>query len=60
MAAPNAKVEVVIEHAAASIGEGPHWDEKDNKLLYVDILDNKVHRLDVETKAQETVVLGEC
>ena len=59
MAAPNPTVEIVVEHAASSIGEGPHWDDKDNKLLYVDILDNNVHRLDVETKEQDTATLGE-
>ena len=59
MAAPNPTVEILVEHAASSIGEGPHWDDKDNKLLYVDILDNNVHRLDVETKEQDTATLGE-
>ena len=59
MAAPNPTVEILIEHAASSIGEGPHWDDKDNKLLYVDILDNNVYRLDVETKEQDTATLSE-
>ena len=33
----------------AILSEGPHWDPKENKLLWVDILGKEVHRFDPET-----------
>jgi gluconolactonase len=43
------KVETVIERSCLTIGEGPHWDERTQTLLYVDINDGSVHRWSPET-----------
>ncbi|XP_067935838.1 regucalcin-like isoform X2 [Watersipora subatra] len=52
-----AKVEILVKHAATTIGEGPHWEESSGKLLYVDINSRTVNRLHVETKVNEQVEL---
>lgn len=59
MAAPNATVETTIKHAASTVGEGPHWEEKTGKLLYVDIYNRKVNRFHIETQVNEQINLGE-
>ncbi|XP_053395486.1 regucalcin-like [Mercenaria mercenaria] len=48
-----AKVEAVIEKSCLTIGEGPHWDERTQTLLYVDINDGSVHRWSPETGKDE-------
>jgi len=58
MASSKCNVETLIKHAASTIGEGPHWEEKTGKLLYVDILSNDVYRHDVETGDNEKMHLG--
>ncbi|KAL4235807.1 hypothetical protein ACF0H5_004197 [Mactra antiquata] len=37
-------IETIVERSCESIGEGPHWDERTQSLLYVDIHDGVVHR----------------
>nr|XP_022318408.1 regucalcin-like [Crassostrea virginica] len=50
-------VECVIKNAAKTVGEGPHWDDVTNTLLYVDIYDNAIHRFNPETNADDKIVL---
>ena len=59
MASSNYKVETLLENAASTIGEGPHWEESSGKLLYVDIDSCVVGRVHVETKVNEQIKLGE-
>ena len=54
-----AKVEVISKNHAQTIGEGPHWDEKTGKLLFVDIDAGNVHRLDLSTMEDECFHLRE-
>ena len=51
-------VSVAIENATKSIGEGPHWDDVTQTLLYVDILDQDIHRWDPATGKDERTHLG--
>lgn len=51
-------VEVVVKNSCQSIGEGPHWDDRTNSLLYVDILSNDVHRWSPDTGNDEMIHLG--
>lgn len=51
-------VEEVIKNSCQSIGEGPHWDDRTNTLLYVDILSNDVHRWNPDTGNDEKIHLG--
>lgn len=36
------KVEVAYD-AKATLGEGPHWDEANQRLFWVDILEKQLH-----------------
>ena len=56
MASP--KIEVVLEACCPSLGEGPHWDDASQTLLYVDIRTGGVHRYDPQTKQESKVPLG--
>lgn len=51
-------VEVVVKNSCQSIGEGPHWDDRTNSLLYVDILSNDIHRWSPDTGNDEKIHLG--
>lgn len=51
-------VECVVKHAAKSAAEGPHWDDITNTLLFVDILENTVHRYYPETGTVDVIQLG--
>ena len=51
-------VSVVIKNAARSVGEGPHWDDVTQTLLYVDIACNDIHRWDPVTDKDEKIHLG--
>ena len=50
----NVKIEVVAHRSCGSIGEGPHWEESSQSLLYVDILTGDVHRWDSQTGQDKT------
>ncbi|XP_011454610.3 regucalcin-like [Crassostrea angulata] len=52
-------VECVVKHAAKSAAEGPHWDDVTNTLLFVDILENTVHRYHPETGTVDVIQLDE-
>ena len=43
------KVEVLVARRL-KCGEGPHWDDKNNRLLFVDITGKKCFVFDWETK----------
>ncbi|KAL8592041.1 hypothetical protein ACOMHN_060534 [Nucella lapillus] len=42
-------VEVVLKNACGSVGEGPHWDDTAQTLLFVDIKNLDVHRYNTLT-----------
>ncbi|KAL9958792.1 hypothetical protein ACROYT_G035853 [Oculina patagonica] len=39
----------VVKESCAQLGEGPHWDETTQRLIWVDILGQSVHLLDPAT-----------
>jgi sugar lactone lactonase YvrE len=51
-------VEVVLE-SHASVGEGPVWDETTGTLVWVDIMNHRVHRLDPATGDDRSVDIGQ-
>ena len=51
-------VSVVLKNACETTGEGPHWDERSNHLLFVDILANDAHRWSAETGKHEKKHFG--
>lgn len=51
-------VECVVKNAAKSCGEGPHWDEATNALLYVDAVEKSIHRYQPGTKTDEGFYTG--
>jgi len=48
------KVEVLVARRL-KCGEGPHWDDKNNRLLFVDITGKKCFVFDWETKEVKTL-----
>ncbi len=48
----------VLELRIATLGEGPHWHEKDQCLFYVDIDNTKVYRYDAKTGENRAVSVG--
>ena len=42
----------------SSLGEGPHWDAEKQELLYVDILNQYVHRYNPTTGEHCQVKIG--
>ena len=56
--APGASVpEPVMEHRCL-LGEGPVWDAREQRLVFVDILEGLVHRVDTATGELETFPVG--
>ena len=47
-------LETVVECATPTIGEGPHWDDATQSLLWVDIIDGILFRWDSKTGKHET------
>jgi sugar lactone lactonase YvrE len=41
------------------LGEGPVWDDRTQRLIFVDILASRVHVLDPETRVLEAFETGE-
>ena len=39
-------VSVVCKNTCTTVGEGPHWDAKTQRLIYVDVLSGDVHIYD--------------
>ena len=56
----NPKVEVALKNSCGSIGEGPHWDDASQSLLYVDIKNLDVHRYNPTTGEDQIRHLSEC
>lgn len=52
-------VEVAISTIKNLLGEGPHWDDQEQKLLFVDILANKVYKWDPVTDQLDSVTLDD-
>ncbi|KAL3868868.1 hypothetical protein ACJMK2_041625 [Sinanodonta woodiana] len=50
-------VTVVVKNGASTVGEGPHWEEATQTLLYVDILEGDVHRWNSITGQDEKIHL---
>jgi sugar lactone lactonase YvrE len=50
-------VDLVLE-AGCRLGEGPVWDERDARLMFVDILAGTVHRYDPADQRHEVVDVG--
>lgn len=51
-------VEVVLD-AHAAVGEGPVWDQRSNRLFWVDIMGHKVHVFDPATNRDSSVDVGQ-
>jgi sugar lactone lactonase YvrE len=49
----------LMTDARAMIGEGPVWDHRGQRLLWVDIPNGVVHRLDPSTGASERILAGQ-
>lgn len=45
--------ECVVKNAAKSAGEGPHWDDVTDTLLYVDSVEKSIHRYQPGTETDE-------
>ena len=43
-------VETVVKCITPTIGEGPHWDDDTQSLLWVDIMDGILFRWNEKTK----------
>src|SRR5712692_5328543 len=56
--APRA-VELVLE-SRALLGEGPIWDDRSQRLVFVDILGKAIHVYDPASGAHETVDTGQA
>lgn len=52
------KVEAIVKPTCFSFGECPHWDERTQTLLYVDMYGGSVHRFSPETGKHEMHKLG--
>ena len=50
--------ELVLD-ARAQLGEGPIWDDRRQRLLFVDIMRGHVHEFDPVTKTDRTFEAGE-
>lgn len=51
-------IEVLLESHAA-VGEGPVWDERTERLIWVDIMNNAVHAFDPQTGTDTAVDVGQ-
>lgn len=53
-----AKWETVLNHSSI-LGEGPVWDQENNCLLWVDILQGEIHQYSLETAEHKRFSIGE-
>ena len=51
-------VSVLARNSCPSLGEGPHWDEKTQNLLYIDIESGAIHKYDIRTGEDNNINLG--
>lgn len=47
----------VVGNISSSLGEGPLWDEKNNKIYWIDILNGHLHSFDPQKNEQTTIEL---
>jgi sugar lactone lactonase YvrE len=52
------QVEVILE-AHAAVGEGPVWDERSQRLFWVDIMNSAVHVYDPATNQDRAIDVGQ-
>ena len=50
--------ETIVECATPTIGEGPHWDDTTQSLLWVDIIEGILFRWNSKTGKHETHKFG--
>lgn len=50
-------VEVLLKGVTPTLGEGPHWDDKTQSLLFVDILSHTVYKWDSNSSKMESKTL---
>jgi len=53
-----AQAQVVLEHYSM-LGEGPVWDDKLQRICWVDILGKEIHQYSPETKTHHTISVGQ-
>lgn len=58
MASPQSVVELVLD-ACAELAEGPVWDDRQERLWWVDIMAGVVHQTDTATGSDRTIPLGQ-
>lgn len=51
-------VDVIVD-AGAELGEGPVWDARSGRLVWVDILGRKLHQTDIVTGGTDTIELSQ-
>ena len=51
-------VETVVKCATPTIGEGPHWDNATQSLLWIDMIDGILFKWNSRTKTYETHEFG--
>ena len=51
-------VETILQCTTNTTGEGPHWDDTTQSLLFVNIEDGTIHRWDSKTGNHETHKFG--
>lgn len=50
------KPEAIITAPVSLLGEGPHYEQQSNRLIWVDIEGLRIHRLDLNTNEVKTIV----
>ena len=51
-------VSVLLKNVCPSIGEGPHWEEKSQSLLFIDINSGELHKYDTKSNEDSKITLG--
>lgn len=51
-------VEVLLKNITMGTGEGPHWEESTQSLLFIDVVTQYVRRWDYATKEVQEIKLG--
>ncbi|XP_046330849.2 regucalcin-like [Haliotis rufescens] len=52
------KVETVLKNVATTVGEGPHWDDATQTLLFIDINNGKIFRYNPATGTNDMIQLN--
>lgn len=51
-------VEILLKGVTPTIGEGPHWDDRTQSLLFVDLISKTVYKWDSESGGLESKTFG--